>query len=110
MFRLPPRSAVWSSLVASPDNSSTFSSVDGLFPSNSIYPILHETVSIITPLLLSENPSPKITPKQRKSWTKAERITASKATIATSIEHLMQLVECTSVIFYIQYTDPTTLY
>ena len=97
MFRLPPRSAVWSPLVASPDNSSTFYSVDGLFPSNSILPILREAVSIITPLLLSENQSPKILPKQRKSWTKAERVTAGKATTATSIEHLTQLVECTSI-------------
>jgi hypothetical protein len=73
-----------------------FSSIDGLFPSNSILPILREAVSIITPLLLSENESAKIASKKRKAWTKIERATAGRATTANSIEHLTQLVECTS--------------
>jgi len=103
LFRLPQRSAIWLPLVTAPDSSSTFSSVDGLFPSNCILPILREAVSIITPLLLSENQSPKISPKIRKRWTNAERVTAGKATTATSIEHLTELVECTSVVYYALY-------
>jgi len=100
VFRLPPRSAVWSPLVTATDGSSMFSSVDGLFPSNSILPNLREAISIITPLLLSENESAKISPKKRKAWTKIERATASRATTVNSIEHLTQLVECTSSLLY----------
>ena len=90
LFVLPCRSKAWS---VSPHPNSTFASTSGLHPSNSIIPDLREAVSIITPLILSQNPSPKIDPRKRKTWTKAERILAADAIPASSVEHLKELVE-----------------
>jgi hypothetical protein len=60
---------------------------------NSIIPGLREAISITTPLILSQNPSPKVKSKKHKSWTKAEQILAGKAIPASSVEHLKELVE-----------------
>jgi hypothetical protein len=92
LFILPSRSALWSPVLADPGPNSIFTSVNGLFQSSSILPILRDAVSIITPLILAKNQSPKIMPKKRKGWTKIERIKADKGILASSAEHLMQLV------------------
>jgi len=102
-FKLPPRSAVWLSVAATPEPGSAFSSVKGLFPSNSILPILRDAVSIITPLILAWNPSPKINPKKRKQWTAKERLKAKEAFSATSLENLTRLVEFVFVLSCILY-------
>ena len=93
LFVLPCRSKAWSSTLVSPQSNSTFASASGLHPSNSIIPDLRDAVSINTPLILSQNPSPKIDPRKRKAWTKAERILAAGAIPASSEEHLKELVE-----------------
>jgi hypothetical protein len=98
---LPPRSAIWLPLLTSPESDSTFTSLDGLFPSSSILPILQDAVSIVTPLILDNNPNPKIAPKKRKTWTATERVTASNAIHATSVEHLILLVCLMLLVFYI---------
>ena len=101
LFKLPCRSAIWLPALTSPESGSMFASFDGLFPSSSLLPNLQEAVSIITPLILDENPNPKIEPKKRKTWTATERVTASNATHATSVEHLGLLVCLALVVFYI---------
>jgi len=74
---------------------------ESLSPSNSVIAELSEAILITTPLILSENPSPKIQPKQRKAWTKIERTKAGSAVPATSIDHLKQLVEYLPVVIEI---------
>jgi hypothetical protein len=93
LFVLPPRSVAWLPVVTAPDSNSVFSSSKGLYPSNSILPILRDAVSIITPLVLAQNKSPKIEPKKRKQWTAKERLLAKEAVPTTSLENLTELVE-----------------
>ncbi len=73
-------------------------SFESLSPSNSVLAELREAILIVTPLILSDNPSPKIQPKQRKAWTKIERTKAESAAPAASVDHLKQLVEYLAVV------------
>jgi hypothetical protein len=100
LFVLPSRSEVWSSVLALPNQSMSYS-FESLSPSNSVIAELREAISIVTPLILSDNPSPKIQPKQRKAWTKTERAKAASAVPAASIDDLKQLVEYLTVVIEI---------
>jgi hypothetical protein len=73
-------------------------SFESLSPSGSVLAELREAILITTPLILAENPSPKIQPKQRRAWTKTERTKAENAVPATSVDHLKQLVEYLAVV------------
>ncbi len=97
LFVLPRRSEGWSSVLALPDRSMSYS-FESLSPSNSVLAELREAILIVTPLILSDNPSPKIQPKQRKAWTKIERTKAESAAPAASVDHLKQLVEYLAVV------------
>ncbi|KIM74023.1 hypothetical protein PILCRDRAFT_14754 [Piloderma croceum F 1598] len=92
LFVLPRRSDIWSSVLALSDRS-MHCSFESLSPSNSVLGELREAILIVTPLILSDNPSPKIQPKQRRAWTKTERTKAESAAPAASIDHLKQLLK-----------------
>ena len=92
LFVLPRRSEAWSSVLALPDQSASCS-FKSLSPSGTVLSELREAILIVTPLILAENPSPKIQPKQRRAWTQTEQTKAGSAVPAASIDHLKQLVE-----------------
>jgi hypothetical protein len=77
-----------------------FSSVDGFSTADFTIPILRDPVKIITPLVLSQNPNPKVGPRNRKAWTRKHREEAERnAILASSLVHLTQLVESSDSVF-----------
>jgi hypothetical protein len=97
LFVLPRRSEAWSSVLALPDQSASCS-FESLSPSTSVLSELREAILITTPLILAQNPSPKIQPKQRRAWTKTERTKAENAVPAASIDCLKELVEYLAIV------------
>jgi hypothetical protein len=97
LFVLPRRSEAWSSILTLPCQS-TSCSFESLSPSASVLSELREAILITTPLILAQNPSPKIQPKQRRAWTKNERTKAASAVHAASIDHLKELVEYLTIV------------
>jgi hypothetical protein len=77
-----------------------FCSVDGFSTVDSAIPILQDAVKIVTPLVLSQNPNPKVGPRNRKSWTKEHREEAERnAILASSLDHLTRLVGSSDSVF-----------
>lgn len=62
-------------------------------------PNLQDAIEIPTPITLAKNPAVKISPEKVKEWTKAARLVAAAAPVATSVDHLTDTVECNLDIF-----------
>lgn len=96
-YKLPVRSELWTEGLTSV---STPLSLESVAPRTPL-PTLKEAVRVKMPMNYSNNPSPTITPKNRKEWTAREREIAEKAPEVTTTRGLAAKV-CSTKSFLIQ--------